>query len=403
MKAPKILMAGLLAFSLAGVASAQTVIHITGSTAFRNATVTAITHILNGGFTYGYSGTSFTGANQAIFTGTTINGSIPVIIKTSWSGAVGGVETVSQQIPITTWLTNTTPQTAAGAQNAPSAYDPPAVPEVCMDDGVQATTSFPTPVLKATSVGVVVFQFVRNAGSPSTLNNITPNLAQVLWDNGTMPLSLFTGNHANAGTNVFTTGRDADSGTRKTAFAETGIGIGGFTSIVQYQPTNAAGNIISRSVAGPIAGQKFSPAATINGIPYDVGQGGYSSGGDLAVAMEATGSFAAIHGFYVTYLGLSDANTAITGGASPMAWNGTGYSTYNGSAFTYNDTAVQEGQYTFWAYEQLCYRSDYSGNGKTVADQLANQITATDAILAGELLSSMHVARSIEGGLIYNQ
>ena len=103
----------------------------------------------------------------------------------------------------------------SGAGNAPSVYDPPAVPEACMDDVFQATTSFPTPVLTAQNVGVVVFQFVRNAGSPSTLNNITPNLAQVLWDNGSLPLSLFTGNHGDGGTNVFATGRDADSGTKR--------------------------------------------------------------------------------------------------------------------------------------------------------------------------------------------
>ena len=47
-----------------------------------------------------------------------------------------------------------------------------------------------------------------------------------------------------------------------------------------------------------------------------------------------------------------------------MAWNGTAYSSYSGGIFAYNDVAVQEGQYTFWAYEQLCYRSNYSGNGK---------------------------------------
>ena len=114
MKAPKIIFAGLLALSMAGVAQAQTVIHITGSTAFRNAAVSAITNILQPGFTFGYSGTSFTGANQAIFTGKAITNDISVIIKTSWSGAAGGVQTVVQQLPITTWLTNTTAQSTGG-------------------------------------------------------------------------------------------------------------------------------------------------------------------------------------------------------------------------------------------------------------------------------------------------
>jgi len=386
-------MAGLLVASAAGVADAQTVVHITGSTAFRSATVTAITHILKPGFTYGYAGTSFTGANQAIFTGTTISNNIPVIIKTSWSGSVAGVQTVSQQLPISTWLTNSTPQSTTGTPSAPSVYDPPAVPEVAMSDGVQATTPFTSPVLAAANVGVVPFKWVRNVGSPATLANITPNLAQALWLNGNLPLALFTGSAADESTQIYAIGRDPDSGTRKTAFAESGIGV--FTAVAQYYPTNSSGAIINRANAGPIAGQKLVPTETINGIFVDVGQGGYASGGDLAAAMKASGSQAAIGGYYVTYLGTSDAATAEAGGASEMNWNGVPFS----------DVAVQEGQYSFWAYEQLDYRSNYGtvdANGKAVADQIALQILYADAVVAGELLSTMHVSRQIEGGVISN-
>src|SRR5271170_6949134 len=116
MKAPKILFASLLALSTAGVSQATTVVHITGSTAFRSAVHTAITNILQPGFTYAYSGTSFTGASQAIFTGTAITNSIPVVIKTSWSGSLAGIETVSQAVASTvgTFLTNSTLQSPGG-------------------------------------------------------------------------------------------------------------------------------------------------------------------------------------------------------------------------------------------------------------------------------------------------
>lgn len=83
MKIRKLLFTALLATSTMASLHAQTVIHITGSTAFRAATVTAISNILSPGFTFAWSGSSFTGANQQIFTGHTITNNYSVIIKTS--------------------------------------------------------------------------------------------------------------------------------------------------------------------------------------------------------------------------------------------------------------------------------------------------------------------------------
>jgi hypothetical protein len=396
MKASKIFFAGLLALSTAGVARAQTVVHITGSTAFRNATVSAITNILQPGYTFAYSGTSFTGANQAIFTGTAITNNISVIIKTSWSGAAGGVQTVVQQLPIATWLTNTTPQSASGTANAPSTYDPPTPPDVSMDDGVQATTPLPnisSPVLSVQNVGAVTFKFLRNIGAPPALTNMTPLLAQALWANGSLPLSMWTGNAADTNL-VYAIGRDPDSGTRKTTFLETGIQnfVTGVTptTVLQYEPTNASG-VVNRSNPGAITGQTPWPVDTVDGVTFALGDAGYSSGGDLAQAMKSSSPF-----IYVTYLGLADAATAEGGGAVDLTWNGIAYS----------DPAIQNGQYTFWTYEQLGYLPTYgttSANGKTVADALAQEIIKVDAALAGELLSTMNVTRQQEGGPVTPQ
>jgi hypothetical protein len=397
MKAPKVLFASLLALSTAGVAQAQTVIHITGSTAFRNATVSAITNILQPGFTFAYSGTSFTGANQAIFTGTAITNGISVIIKTSWSGAAGGVQTVVQQLPIATWLTNTTAQSTGGTPSAPAVYDPPAPPEVSMDDGIQATTPLPntsSPVLTVQNVGAVTFKFIKNVGAPAGLTNMTPLMAQALWANGSLPLSMWTGNTNDASTIVYATGRDPDSGTRKVTFLETGIQnyVTGVTpsTVLQYEPTNASG-VVNRANPGAITGQTPWPVDTVDGVEFALGDAGYSSGGDLAQAMKTSSPF-----IYVTYLGLSDSATAITGGATALAWNG----------IEYTDAAIQNGQYTFWAYEQLGYLPTYgttSANGKAVADSLAQEIINVDAALAGELLSTMNVTRTQEGGPVTPQ
>lgn len=389
MKVSKSLLAGLLAVSAAGLADAQTVVHITGSTAFRAATLAGIGHILKPGYTFGYSGTSASGANQSIYTGTTISNNIPVIIKTSWTGAVGGMQTVSQQFPIPTWLTNTTPQSTTGTPNAPANYDPAAIPEVGMDDGVQANTPFPTPVLAAQNVGAVCFRWVASPGSPAGLTNLTPLLAQALWLNGQLPLALFSGSPSDTNTIIYALGRDADSGTRKTAFSESGVGP--FTAVLQYQPTNSSGAAISRTAAGPITGQQPWPAETVDGIFFDVGDGGYSSGGDVAVAMATATT--AIGGYYVSYLGLPDSTNALAGGAVELSWNG----------LKFTDAAVQQGKYTFWAFEQLCYRNNYGTvdpNGKIVADLLAKQIIQVDAVVAGELLSTMQVTRAVEGGLV---
>jgi hypothetical protein len=391
MKAPKFLLAGVLALSVAGVARAQTVVHITGSTAFRSAVHNAITQILQPGFTYGYSGSTFSSASQAIFTGTAYTNGINVIIKTSWSGSLAGIETVSQAVPSTvgTFLTNTTPQSTGGTSGAPAVYDPPLIPEVCMSDGFQATSQYPFPVLQAHTVGVVTFKFLRNAAAPSSLTNMTPLLAQALWINGSLPLSMFTGNSNDVNTIVYAIGRDPDSGTRKTAFLETGVQtfVANLnpTIVEQYQPTNASG-VVNKANPGAILGQAPWPAETVDNISFVLGDAGYSSGGDLAWAMRASSPF-----IYVTYLGLSDSATAEAGGAVELSYNG----------IPYSDAAVQNGQYTYWTYEQLDYLPSYGttdANGKALADSLAAQIISTNAAAVGELLSTMHVTRQQEGG-----
>jgi hypothetical protein len=46
------------------------------------------------------------------------------------------------------------------------------------------------------------------------------------------------------------------------------------------------------------------------------------------------------------------------------------------------------------------YRPSLSGTIQTVANQLAQQILTADAVQAGILISSMHVSRTVEGGVI---
>jgi hypothetical protein len=178
-------------------------------------------------------------------------------------------------------------------------------------------------------------------------------------------------------------GRDEDSGTRLTSFAESGFGV--FGSPVQYVATVSSGAITS---IAPYQAQ------TILGISYPAGHSGYSSGGTLATTLNSPVAAAARDSLnakfaLLAYFGTNDAN-GVNAGANNLTFNGVAYSADN----------VREGKYTFWGYEHLMYRSTLTGNAKTVADQLAAQIKNTDAAVSGVLLSTMHVSRTTEGAVI---
>ena len=148
------------------------------------------------------------------------------------------------------------------------------------------------------------------------------------------------------------------------------------STVVQWQPSVGS---------GVVTGHARFPATTINGIPVPLGNGGYKSGSDLVTTMQAT--TAALTGYYVSYMGTSDAASAIGGGAKALTYNGVSYSLDN----------VKNGLYTFWGYEHLMYKSTLTGVQKTVADTLANQIDTVDAPIKR---SDMRVSRLADGGLV---
>ena len=374
------MIAGVTALTIAGSVSAQTItLRLTGSTAYRNQTHNAIMHILDAGYTFGYagSGATISGAGQAVFKGTVNAGAIPVIIQTSWSGSVGGVQNLTENLTIANWLTATNLAVAPGTANL-SIHDPAVTADMAMSDSFQGATAFTTPTLIDQVVGVAPFTWVRGAGSPSNMVNMTTLLAQTVLA-GQTPLSQWTANPADAAVNVSVFGRDEDSGTRLGAFAESGFGI--FGAPFQYQPTGTLG------AGGSITAMNAWPVNTVNGTTYDVGHSGYSSGGTLASAVGTPVS--AGLGFVVAYLSTGDGATAtnMNTGATFMNWNG----------FPYSLSGTQNGQYTFWVYEHLMYRSSLAGNQKVVADKIAKQIHDTDAAV---LLSSMQVGRQSEGAVV---
>lgn len=304
-------------------------------------------------------------------------------IKASWSGSVGGIQDLVQNLTVSTFLAATN-LTTAGTPNLTGPYDAPVTADIAMSDGFQSSTAFTSPTLLDHIVGVIPFQWVRNVGSPSTMSNMTDLVAQALLGAGQIPLSQVTGLNADESTPVTAVGRDEDSGSRLNTFAETGFGI--FSAPFQYQVLVSG----TPGPSGTITNVIPYPSNTVNGVNYPVGHSGYSSGGTIAGVMGTPGSFAATGGWLISYLGINDAATAVANGAATMTHNGVAYST----------TGVQEGEYTFWGYEHLLYRSSLSGNPQTVANQLVTQIHDVDAVQSGLLVTSMNVGRTVEGGVI---
>ena len=193
----KYLAAGALSLYCAANVCAQTVIHFTGSTAFRSSAVAAIEAKMGGAGNYkaayfAQSGvTGIRNANQCVIQGTIAGlpaGANPVTVKCSWSGSTGGIKTLVENIDVTTWMSVTNlPGTNTSASVASPSYlldtatfaGENAKADVTMEDSAQATTGFTGVSFVEHPVGVLVFEWVANSGSPAALDNITPLQAEM--------------------------------------------------------------------------------------------------------------------------------------------------------------------------------------------------------------------------------
>ena len=408
--------AGLLVAGLATGANAQTVVKFTGSTAYRANVHTAILHALgstNGtsltSGSFGYVGTSFGGASQALFVGT-IAGN-PVIIKTSWSGSEGGLKTVSNSVNVAFLSdSNSANLTPAGAGSLGGLGDV-SVPDVAMSDSWQSSSNYngtyqgvnyAALTESGTSpVGVVPFKWI--ATNNATFTGITSQQARGLYSNGYLAQALFTGSNADESKLVVAIGRDPDSGTRLITFAESGIGA--TATIKEYQPNVLVGgtgaSVIVSATGQVITSLTPTPSGLVNGITVNTFNNGFSSGGTLAKALGCTvsgsctvaGKSGVTGVTIVGYAGTNDADgTAIPAGGVELAYNGVKLGVFG----DYNTaTALTEGLYTMWGYEHVYYRSAAVGTTvQTVADAVAAKIHDVDAVVK---LSSMKVKRTGDG------
>jgi hypothetical protein len=441
----KMAVVAALALSSVGVASATTY-HVTGSTAFRAADVSAEVAVIGA-------------ANaQAVYWGSSLSGASISVVQSSdgstkfenhFTGSIAGVQAVQNTANLTVSFptgtgteTPTGPLTAANTGSltpasgglgftttgAAPANTETVVADIAFSDVAKATceaviknAAAPANAAGTTvtfkTVGIVPFVFVANATTDlysrlSTLN-VTPQNFTYTYVNGGSPLSIFTGLPGDETSTVTPLGRDIDSGTRADALAETGYNLGGsgtaavVQAVSQSYPLDGSGNIIGNvSGAGVIAAFETVPEETVDGIDLLAGNGGYSSGGNLATALSyqfngGTGSV------IIGYLGVSDATSALNVTASSTREPAVLLS-YGGVKFDPTSTAstnlnkIYEGAYTYWSTESIVYTSvgapiAFSTTEGTSHNTLHYFLTtgqldqlASDGIIQGNL----HVSRS---------
>jgi hypothetical protein len=376
--------------------------------------MTAIENLMGGpgNFKAAYDGAAGSGkelsATHSIFQGSIPGVTGTVTIVCSWAGSTGGVKTVAQQLPLTTWMTTANlPTTAGTIQNVSTPdYDPSVTQsaDLSMSDTKQSSTKYTSPTLTAYQVGVVPFVWMKNAGAPSTLTNITSLQIRALLS-GPTKLAQFTGNSADT-LRVIAVGRDQDSGTRVAALSDSGYG--SLTNPKQFQ-INAS--------SGAVTSAELYPAETLLGETFSLGTTGYAGGSGVVGALNYTGSSTApvlntvggtaFTGFYaIGYAGTSDAKGLTdhyqdTDGSFKTN-NGADLRvlTYNGVPYTYEN--VRQGKYTFWTYEWLNLAAGVSSDPdrNTVALALRDEIKNNTADVSGIKISTMHASRSVEGGVV---
>ncbi|HZP60801.1 MAG TPA: hypothetical protein VFB27_10805 [Opitutaceae bacterium] len=444
------------------VASAFTEIRLTGSTAFRSATINSIQAILNPDYVWGGNPSATGGANQQVFVGTTKVGGIQVVIKTAWAGSAGGVFAVATPAPaVQPFIIDPTgvsfspaagtvggiALTHAGVAIPNSDTTESHLADVALSDAFAASTPFHGVTLKDTIVGVVPFEWVKGAYTPDGtvasavaggypgVTNINTDQAQELIGGG-LALNQLTGVAADNAIVAQMVGRDHDSGTRIGYIYDSqvlgcifGAPTDGFTDpILQYLPqgngvtgTNAtvgATQFDPQSAGtGVISGLVPWPVESVVGESRPLGSEGFFSGGNVKNTLNRPVDTSAGN-YIISALGMGDANGVNPDPTGVTYVDGAGVTntihpslnalTFNGNfpgtaahPFAPPYVNIEQGKYNFWGYEHYLYATSLAGSVKTVADQISGQLTTeADFGGVGELLSHMNASRATDGAPI---
>jgi len=428
---------GAAVLATAGSAYSQTIIRFSASNGDRTATQTAIGKLLTNWSYRGFNNvnvtsqtggptftvpTSVTNSNFGIWRGTW-NGQT-LIIKTNYAGALAGIAAVAGNIDQRFIIGD-------GVPGAPGSGDPDnnSVLISPIATNAQEGTDYETGKVdfgfstnfQSTSpfngffagttyqqiqeevVGVSPLGFYASPGFPA--DNITTQQAQLLYLNGALPVSLFTGNWTtDQDYIVYAIGRNSDAGQRFGAYAE--IGIGTTQGVRVWDPrtvtVNGAivggirGDTVTNGIrsGGEVLSHKLWPEETISGIFAQTGNGGFDGGATLAPVLTthlskeaAKGAYFdeengeiqyaypdAEGGYYIGYLTPGDGNPRVLDLVKNPNFGQSGQPEYidagniapenQGKALKYNGIEntpdnVRNGVYTAWLYNRFLYPTSW--------------------------------------------
>lgn len=376
-----------IALGVASVTEAQQTVYITGSTAFRAQVYFGLRDMgltVQAGATTGNNNFNFTGTINNTTIGTVTNGSSgqSVNIICAFTGSTEGLNALINNVsPVYTNTSGASFSYANGAdlafcdvQEASTVYAGDSINELSSVDGL--ASSF------GAGVAVVPFTWAASADASGLIGNVTPSIVNDIFVNGIETLNFFNGVAAASTTNVYLTGRTNDSGTRITA--QQTVGFDPAQPVIQY----AVGGIVTSVGTGAF---------------QNVGNNGYSSGGNVAKALGVKGA-----GCAIGYVAFSDA-ASLANGALPVNFEGA--SPFVGTTWTPNSTpwnfaGVENGAYDFWSYEHL-YESTKVGStssinanfGPDLINALEYEIThpAVGAVQSADLIKNLNVHRNSDG------
>jgi hypothetical protein len=436
MKVSNYLLSAFAALGTLASANAQTVINITGSTAFRQAVHESILDALSGEV-YGMQTNNLGNAGRAIFRGNlTVSGTpTDVIVRTSWSGSVAGVraltsgnESVSYYSSTNSTLLNSLSANGTQSISTSGSYSESTTSNfICFSDNLQSNTPYTSPSLTSTPVGALIFQPVSNNSSAITANSsISTAQLRTLITNGKVQMKYITGNTSDHGKMLYWTGRNSLSGTRVIYLSETGIGAS--QPVKQYRAQS--GNMTDKTSA--ITALRYWPVeASNNGVNVwdatqqsgnaTAGNGGYDSGGTTAnvmckpfasgnISIEAAdatvdGTIADSSVALMTVLSSQEIPDIRTGGGKPLAYNGVLLSPTSwqadgtGGLQPADQDKIINGQYTFWSNVRLMRTTGRSATETALINALITQLPLN---IKGNGVKSadMKVSRTTDGGII---
>jgi hypothetical protein len=448
-----ILMAAAAALSIAS-ASAQTVIYITGATAFRSAANNTLYSMFsNNLYATTATNTSFnnySGAVALYFTNCPVPGDAlqRVDIAVTWTGSEAGIRSVASRsgsnvvtVPFydftkirngvsnnpAVFLTPTPPYLGVPAPDTTgmtaSTYTTLAKGMIGFSDTFQESSRFRAnqragdgrtyDELEMRAVGVVPYSWIASRGWTNNFpeRNMTYFNAFQALDMGVTTGNMYSGKTNDSTIKIFTVGRNIDSGTRVITLANLRYGV--TTPVRQFQCFSSNGIITNMA---------YSPVRTINGITTSLGRGGESSGGTLADYMVNVITNSArittistndtiLPGdtnYLVGYVSVADITAARrNAGLTPLKYNGVEGRCHDNASFGTLDagyTNIINGSYPFWGYEFVTYNKGLSltSNVRRLADGLVSKIqsfSSTNIEIAPNInLMDMRVGRDNRDG-----